>query len=143
MATRLPCSAKRRLHRIGTGPKRTPHGPICRVLPDLPWKRLHPGARPWWEARYVVVNTMYTTGNTEEPSAAGAVVLVPFAFSDMSRSKRRPPVVLADAGRSDWVLCQITSEPYVDPRAIPLGSPDFQASSLQALFLVSDPIFPP
>jgi hypothetical protein len=32
------------------------------------------------------------------PSAAGAVVLRPFPFSDLSRSKLRP-VALADAGR--------------------------------------------
>ncbi len=33
--------------------------------------------------------------------AAGSVVLVPFPFSDLSQSKRRPAVVLADAGRGD------------------------------------------
>ncbi len=41
----------------------------------------------------------------------GAVVLVHFPFSDLSQTKLRPAVVLADAGRSDWVLCQITSKP--------------------------------
>ena len=45
------------------------------------------------------------------PSAAGAVVLVPFPFSDLSRAKMRPAVVLAEAGRNDWILCQITSNP--------------------------------
>ena len=37
---------------------------------------------------------------------AGAVVLVPFPFSDLSQAKLRPAVVLAEAGRGDWVLCQ-------------------------------------
>ena len=41
--------------------------------------------------------------------AAGSVVLVPFPFSDLSQTKLRPTVVLADAGRGDWILCQITS----------------------------------
>jgi mRNA interferase MazF len=41
--------------------------------------------------------------------SVGAVVLVPFPFSDLSQSKRRPAVVLADVGRNDWILCQITS----------------------------------
>lgn len=39
---------------------------------------------------------------------AGEVVLVPFPFSDLSQSKVRPAVCLADAGRGDWILCQIT-----------------------------------
>lgn len=38
--------------------------------------------------------------------AAGAVVLVPFPFSDLSQAKVRPAVVLGDAGRGDLVLCQ-------------------------------------
>ena len=38
----------------------------------------------------------------------GSVVLVRFPFSDLSESKLRPAVVLADAGRGDWVLCQVT-----------------------------------
>ena len=58
--------------------------------------------------------------------AAAAVVLVPFPFSDLSRSKLRPAVVIADAGRGDWVLCQVASKPYGDPRAIPLSDSDFR-----------------
>ena len=49
-----------------------------------------------------------------EAPAKGAVVLVRFPFSDLSRTKLRPAVVLADAGRGDRVLCQITSKPYGD-----------------------------
>jgi mRNA interferase MazF len=62
--------------------------------------------------------------------AAGEVVLVPFPFSDLSQSKLRPAVCLADAGRGDWVLCQITSSPYGDPAAVPLDSPDFASGGL-------------
>lgn len=65
------------------------------------------------------------------PSSAGAVVMVPFPFSDLSRTKLRPAVVLANAGRGDWVLCQITSNPYADLRAVQLGSADFAIGSLQ------------
>jgi mRNA interferase MazF len=63
--------------------------------------------------------------------AAGAVVLVPFPFSDLSRSKLRPAVVLADAGRGDWILCQITSNPYSDAWAIKLSEKDFRTRSLR------------
>ncbi len=60
---------------------------------------------------------------------AGAVVLVPFPFSDLSQAKLRPAV--ADAGRGDWILCQVTSRPYGDPRAMPLVGADFASGSLR------------
>jgi mRNA interferase MazF len=60
--------------------------------------------------------------------STGEVVLVPFPFSDLSQSKVRPAICLADAGRGDWVLCQITSNPYGDPAAVLLDTPDFQAA---------------
>jgi mRNA interferase MazF len=62
--------------------------------------------------------------------AAGEVVLVPFLFSDLSQSKVRPAACLANAGRGDWVLCQITSNPYGDPAAIPLDAADFASGGL-------------
>lgn len=63
--------------------------------------------------------------------SAGAIVLVPFPFSDLSHSKLRPAVILADAGRGDRVLCQITSNPYSDARAVPINPNDFLSGSLQ------------
>ena len=62
--------------------------------------------------------------------SAGAVVFVPFPFSDLSQSKLRPAVVLGDAGRGDLVLCQVTSNAYADPQAIGLTSPDYARGSL-------------
>jgi mRNA interferase MazF len=66
-----------------------------------------------------------------ESPAAGAVVLVPFPFSDLSRAKFRPAVVLADAGRGDFILCQITSNPYADPGALELTNDSFTSGSLE------------
>lgn len=63
--------------------------------------------------------------------SVGALVLVPFPFSDLSRSKLRPAVVLADAGRGDWILCQVTSNPYSDSRAVALSDEDFSTGSLR------------
>ena len=62
---------------------------------------------------------------------AGSVVLVPFPFSDLSQSKLRPAVVLADAGRGDWILCQITSKSYADARAVELANDDFERGNLR------------
>ena len=53
--------------------------------------------------------------------AAGQVVLLAFPFSDLSRSKFRPALLLASVGHGDWVACQITSNPYGDLRAIALS----------------------
>ena len=63
--------------------------------------------------------------------AVGKVVLVPFPFSDLSKSKMRPAVILADAGRGDWILCQITSNPYGDPNALVIGDENFAEGSLR------------
>ena len=63
--------------------------------------------------------------------ATGAVVLVPFPFSDLSKAKLRPAVVLAKVAQGDSILCQITSNPYRDAQAIELTDASFLACSLR------------
>ena len=63
----------------------------------------------------------------------GAVVPVRFPFSDLSQTKLRPAAVLADAGRGDWILCQVTSKPYGDARAIQLEEASFAVGSLRVM----------
>ena len=65
--------------------------------------------------------------------SAGEVVTVLFPFSDLTNSKLRPAVVLADAGRGDWILCQVTSNSYSDPGAIQIEEEDFVSGSLQRI----------
>ena len=65
--------------------------------------------------------------------ATGKVVLIPFPFSDLSQSKLRPAIVLAGAGRGDWILCQVTSNPYGDPLAISLSDESSSEGSLRIL----------
>lgn len=67
------------------------------------------------------------------PFAAGQIVILPFPFSDLSQSKFRPALLLADAGRGDWIACQITSNPYADAHAIALTDSDFLSGGLQLL----------
>ncbi len=62
---------------------------------------------------------------------SGDVVVLPFPFSDLSESKVRPAVVLARANQSDWILCQITSNPYGDAQAIVIDKTDFEAGMLR------------
>lgn len=60
----------------------------------------------------------------------GEVVVIPFPFSDLSGSKRRPALVLADLPGDDLLLCQITSQSSRDIHAIPLLITDFLNGSL-------------
>lgn len=62
--------------------------------------------------------------------AAGSVVLIPFPFSDLSRTKLRPAVILASIDKGDCILCQVTSQPH-DAFAIELNQRDFAEGSLQ------------
>jgi mRNA interferase MazF len=64
--------------------------------------------------------------------SADRIVLVPFPFSDLSQAKLRPAVALADASRGDWILCQVTSNPCGDARAVHLTPSSFGSGSLGA-----------
>jgi len=59
------------------------------------------------------------------------VILIPFPFSDLSRTKLRPALVLASTDRDDMILAQITSRPYADARAIKITDQDFLSGTLQ------------
>ena len=61
----------------------------------------------------------------------GDVVVVPFPFSDLSSSKRRPALVLADLPGGDIILCQITSQFARDISAVSLTNADFISGVLQ------------
>ncbi len=63
--------------------------------------------------------------------AIGTVVIVPFPFTDLSRAKLRPAGLLADVGRGDWLLCQITSNAYADPLAVEIKSAHFAKGALR------------
>jgi mRNA interferase MazF len=60
----------------------------------------------------------------------GSVVVVPFPFSDLSGSKRRPALVVAELEGEDIILCQITSKARTDKYALPLEAADFATGSL-------------
>ena len=60
----------------------------------------------------------------------GDVVVIPFPFSDLSGSKRRPALVLSDLQGQDIILCQITSKISNDSYSISLVNTDFINGSL-------------
>ena len=59
------------------------------------------------------------------------VVVIPFPFSDLSDSKRRPALVLVNLKGDDIILCQITSQTVKDYYAISLTSKDFDRGELK------------
>ena len=68
--------------------------------------------------------------------AAGQVALLPFPFSDLSRNKLRPVILLACASREYWIVCQITSNPFGDSRSFPLTPSDFSSGTLHHISYV-------
>jgi mRNA interferase MazF len=61
----------------------------------------------------------------------GDVVVVPFPFSNLSDSKRRPALVLSSLDGDDLIVCQITSRQVRDRYAILLTDDDFESGSLK------------
>lgn len=61
----------------------------------------------------------------------GDVVVLPFPFSDLSASKRRPALVLAALdSHDDLILCMITSKNTHDTSAISITATDFENGEL-------------
>jgi mRNA interferase MazF len=55
----------------------------------------------------------------------GEVVVVPFPFSNLAGSKRRPALVVAELDGDDVILCQITTQHRYDGYSIPITDNDF------------------
>lgn len=61
----------------------------------------------------------------------GEVVVVDFPFSDLSQTKRRPALVIANLAGDDMVLCQITGQAKRNRYAVPLDDGDFVQGNLR------------
>lgn len=64
---------------------------------------------------------------------AGDVVVLRFPFSDLSGSKLRPAVLLAEVGRDDVVACQVTSNADADHASVRLTADSFSAGDLRVV----------
>jgi mRNA interferase MazF len=60
----------------------------------------------------------------------GDVVVIPFPNSDLSISKRRPALVVADLKGDDVILTQITTNYHADGYSISLQQSDFQTGGI-------------
>ena len=61
----------------------------------------------------------------------GDVVVIPFPFSDLSSTKKRPALVLTKLQGDDLILCQITSKHTKDKYSITLSENELQHGSLK------------
>ena len=61
----------------------------------------------------------------------GDVVVVPFPFSDLTQSKRRPALIITALDGDDLILCQITSQTIKDKYEIAANDNDFETGGLK------------
>lgn len=60
----------------------------------------------------------------------GDIVVVPFPFSDLTQTKKRPAFVVTELKGNDLILCQITSKKSKDEYSIMVSEKDFQEGTL-------------
>ncbi len=58
-------------------------------------------------------------------------MVVPFPFSNLTRAKRRPALVIAELEGDDLILCQITSQWVRDRYAVSIEENDFETGTLR------------
>ena len=71
-----------------------------------------------------------------EKLVKGDVVVLPFPFSNLSKSKRRPAIIVANLNGDDLILSQITSQARNDEYSIILSKKDFESGSLDHMSLI-------
>lgn len=65
-----------------------------------------------------------------ERLVVGDIVIVPFPFSNIKGSKRRPALVVAKAIGNDILLAQITSQTNSENNSIIINNTDFKKGNL-------------
>jgi mRNA interferase MazF len=71
-----------------------------------------------------------------EEFVKGDIVVLPFPFSDLTKSKKRPALVVATLQGDDIILCQITSEARIDNYSKILLNSDFKNGSLNLTSII-------
>ncbi len=71
-----------------------------------------------------------------EEFVKGDIVVLPFPFSDLSKSKKRPALIVSNLQGDDVILSQITSEARIDDYSITLISDDFKQGNLNLTSII-------
>ncbi len=65
-----------------------------------------------------------------EEFVKGQIVVLPFPFSNLSTSKKRPALIVGNPEGDDVILAQITTTSKIDDYSIPISNSDFEEGSL-------------
>ncbi|MFH1050879.1 MAG: type II toxin-antitoxin system PemK/MazF family toxin [bacterium] len=60
----------------------------------------------------------------------GDIVIIPFPYSDMSKSKLRPALIVGEIDKKDYIMLQITSKSYDDKQSIIISKNDLSSGNL-------------
>ena len=66
----------------------------------------------------------------------GEIVVLPFPFSDLTSTKKRPALILATLIGDDIICCQITSEARYDKYSIVLNNDDLKEGNLHQTSMI-------
>src|SRR3989344_7812639 len=66
-----------------------------------------------------------------ERFVVGDIVVVPFPFTDLSSTRKRPALVLPNLEDDDIVICEITSVMRKDAYVVPLENKDLESGKLR------------
>lgn len=66
-----------------------------------------------------------------EKPVKGDIVIIPFPFSDLSETRKRPAFVAANLKGNDIILCQITSKNVNDSYSLKISQGEFKEGTLQ------------
>ena len=61
---------------------------------------------------------------------SGELVVIPFPYSDLSKSKMRPALILTGLDNDDYIMVQVTSRSYNDIHSIEISNKDLDNGSL-------------
>ncbi|MEK6899157.1 MAG: type II toxin-antitoxin system PemK/MazF family toxin [Nanoarchaeota archaeon] len=61
----------------------------------------------------------------------GEVIVLEFPYTDLSKTKKRPSLIIANLKGDNLILCQITGQPRPDSDLINLKRNDFQTGGLK------------
>lgn len=71
-----------------------------------------------------------------ERFVAGDIIVVPFPFTDLSTTRKRPALVLASLEGDDIVICEITSRMRKDSYVVSLENKDLESGSLRTKSII-------
>ena len=71
-----------------------------------------------------------------ERFVAGDIIVVPFPFTDLSNSRKRPALVLSNLEGNDIIICEITSVIRKDNYVVQLENKDLELGKLRTKSII-------